>query len=154
MAIDHDIVQVAADGTGKKIGNVKVTDGDGVVVWLQKTVTWDPEDGTDAGGFRVVNGFGQVATPKSSTATVTSVADNASSVQLLASNADRLGASIVNDSTARLLLKCGTTASSASYTESLRTGDSWECPFDYTGPIAGIWDTDPGDGAARITEYT
>jgi hypothetical protein len=154
MAIDHDVVQVAADGSGKKIGNVKVTDGDGVVVWLQKTVTWDPEDGTDAGAFRVVNGFGQVATPKAGSATVTSVADNASSVELLPANADRLGASIVNDSSAALYVEMGATASLTSYSVKLTTDSYLEVPFGYTGAIAGIWATDPDDGSARITEYT
>ena len=30
----------------------------------------------------------------------------------------------------------------------------YEVPFGYTGQLTGIWATDPGDGAARVTEIT
>jgi hypothetical protein len=56
VAILHDFVRVALDGLGKKIANVKQTDPDADEVYLQKTVTWDPEDETDAGGMRVTDG--------------------------------------------------------------------------------------------------
>lgn len=88
------------------------------------------------------------------TATVTSVADSATSVTLKALNASRLGLSIVNDSSARLYIKCGTTATVTDYTVSLGQHESWECPFGFTGRVDGIWETDPGTGAARVTEYT
>lgn len=90
---------------------------------------------------------------RSGTATTSQVADTASSATLLASNASRLGASITNDSSARLYIKTGTTASATDYTVSLRQHESWEAPYGYTGRIDGIWASDPGDGAARVTEY-
>jgi hypothetical protein len=90
---------------------------------------------------------------RAATATVTSVADTASSTTLLASNASRLGASITNDSSARLYVKLGTTASATDYTVSLAQNDYYEVPFGYTGRIDGIWASDPNAGAARITEY-
>lgn len=89
----------------------------------------------------------------STTGTVTTVADTASNATLLSANAGRLGASITNDSSARLYIKAGTTASTTSYTVSLGQHDYWEVPAGYTGRIDGIWASDPGDGAARITEY-
>lgn len=91
---------------------------------------------------------------RSATGTTSQVADTSSSTTVLASNANRLGASIMNDSSARLYLKAGATASTTDYTVSLGQNDYWEVPAGYTGKIDGIWATDPGDGAARVTEYT
>lgn len=91
---------------------------------------------------------------RSATGTTSQVADTASSTTILASNANRLGASVQNDSSAALYLKCGTTASTTDYTVRLSQYDYWEVPFGYTGRIDGIWASDPGDGGARVTEYT
>lgn len=95
-----------------------------------------------------------VTGPKASTATISTVADNAASVQLLAANVSRLGASIENDSSAVLYVKLGTTASITDYTAQVNRNGYYEVPFSYTGRIDGIWASDPGDGAARITELT
>lgn len=89
----------------------------------------------------------------STTCTTTSVNDQATSVTLLASNANRLGASIVNDSTSTLYIKCGATASITSYDAILFQYELWECPFGYTGIIDGIWSVN-SSGAARIGEFT
>lgn len=95
------------------------------------------------------------STPSTSTSpTVTAVSDTASSTTLLASNTSRKGATIVNDSSARLYVKLGTTASTTSYTISLGQHDYLEVPFSYTGRIDGIWASDPNDGGARVTELT
>ena len=88
------------------------------------------------------------------TVTVTSVSDNAASVQLLASNTSRLGACIFNDSSAALHVKLGTTASTTDYTVRMVQYSLYEVPFGYTGRIDGIWASDPNDGAARIGEWT
>lgn len=90
---------------------------------------------------------------RSTTGTQTSVGDSASSVTILASNANRLGATIYNDSSAALYLKCGATASTTSFAVKLFQDDFWELPFAYTGIIDGIWASDAG-GNARITEFT
>jgi len=92
--------------------------------------------------------------PKVSAATVTSVADNAASTQLLASNTARSLVTIVNTSSAALFVKYGTGATiTTSFTVKLNQFDYWEMPEPiYTGVIHGIWATDPGDGAAVITE--
>lgn len=103
------------------------------------------------------NNIGDVdvaSTPKSGTATVTTVADTGTSAQLLAANASRLGATIENDSSAVLYVKLGTTASATDYTVRMVQYSYYEVPYGYTGRIDGIWASDPGDGAARITELT
>lgn len=90
---------------------------------------------------------------KTGSPTTTLVADNSGSVTLLAANANRLGATIANDSSAALYIKLGGTASLTSYTARVAQYGYYEVPFGYTGVIDGIWATDPGDGAARITEF-
>ncbi len=90
---------------------------------------------------------------RAATTAQTSVADTTSNVTLLASNADRLGATIFNDSTANLKLKLGATASATSFTTELQQDDYYEVPFNYTGIIDGIWASDTA-GSARITELT
>lgn len=88
------------------------------------------------------------------TSTVTTVADAATSTTLLSANTARKGCSVQNDSSAVMYLKCGTTASATDYTARLVQYSYWEAPYGYTGRIDAIWATDPGDGAARISEYT
>jgi hypothetical protein len=89
------------------------------------------------------------------TGTNTSVADNAASVTILASNTSRIGATVYNDSSAVLYLLLGSTsASTTNYTVRIANGGYYEVPFGYTGQLTGIWASDPGDGAARVTEIT
>lgn len=89
---------------------------------------------------------------KASTAAITSVAASASNVSLLASNANRLGATIVNDGNSKLYVAMGATASLTAYTVLVPAGGYYEVPFDYTGAINGIWAS--ANGNARITEFT
>lgn len=91
---------------------------------------------------------------KASTGTTSSVADSASNVTLLSANANRLGATIQNTSSAVLYAKFGATATSADFTVRMAQYDYYEVPYWYTGRIDGIWASDPGDGAAKITELT
>lgn len=113
-------------------------------------------DGTEDSATRIAAGVGTpvnaLRTVEASAATPaqSSVAGSASSVSLLAANADRRGASITNDSTALLYLKLGTTASTTSYTVKMAAGALYEVPFGYTGAIDGIWASATGN--ARITE--
>lgn len=88
----------------------------------------------------------------SANATLSNVAGSASSVTLLASNTSRLGAIIVNDSTAILYVKEGSVASATSYTYILFQYDTIEIPFGYNGIITGIWAS--ATGSARVTENT
>jgi hypothetical protein len=87
------------------------------------------------------------------TPTLTNVAQNAANVTLLATNAARIGAVIVNDSAANLFVKFGATASATSYTYLLPPLATLVLPDGplYRGQIDGIW-SGAGAGAARITE--
>ena len=92
---------------------------------------------------------------KAATATRTAVADNAASVTILASNANRKGAVVLNDSSAVLYLALGAgPATLTDYTVTLEQGQSYGVPACYTGIIVGIWASDPNDGGARVTELT
>lgn len=102
------------------------------------------------------NSIGSVtSTPeKSSTATLSNVAASASSVTVLASNANRKKAIFLNDSTSVCRLKFGATASSTSYTIYMSRGDTYieEGPTVYTGICDAIWDSATGN--MRVTELT
>lgn len=107
-----------------------------------------------AGGNYVFNGVSwdreQVHSDSSA---LTTVADNAASTTLLAANSARVKATITNDSSARLYVRFEAAAASTSnYGISLAQHETWE-ELTYRGEIRGIWATDPGDGAARITEF-
>ncbi len=84
------------------------------------------------------------------TADLTNVGSSTSSVTLAAANSGRNGLTIVNDSTAVLYMKYGTTASSSSYTYKLEAGDTFEMGTVYTGIVTGIWAS--VNGNARVTE--
>jgi hypothetical protein len=87
------------------------------------------------------------------TSGVSSVAASASSVTVLASNANRIGAYFFNDSTFALHLKMGSTASTTSFTVKLEGGQFFPAPHPaYTGIVDGIWDG--ATGSVRVTELT
>lgn len=88
------------------------------------------------------------------TATRTSVADNAADVLILAANAARFSFSVFNDSTAVLYLALGAAAATTTnYTTQVPT-NSFFSDDTYAGEVRGIWASDPGTGAARVTEVT
>jgi hypothetical protein len=87
---------------------------------------------------------------RASVPTVTSVAAAVADTSLLASNPNRLGAAVVNDSTAILYLKFGSGASNTSYTVRMTAYAYYEVPFGYTGRLNGYWASATGN--ARITE--
>lgn len=90
---------------------------------------------------------------RSATGTQSSVASSASDVTILASNANRLGAIVYNDSTQILyLLLAAATSSSTVYSVQLATNDYYEVPAFYTGILKGIWAS--ANGNARVTEFT
>lgn len=91
-------------------------------------------------------------TQKAPTATLSNVSGSATSVTVLASNTGRLGATVVNDSTAVLYLNFGGTASTTSYTYKMNPAAVVEVPFGYTGILTGLWAS--ATGAARVTEFS
>lgn len=100
----------------------------------------------------------QVKIAKATTGTATQVAASASSTTVLASNAGRRSAIIVNDSTATLYLLChtGGTASSSVYTVALppkgTVGASFVIDNGYSGDVIGIWSA--ANGNAVVTEFS
>lgn len=101
------------------------------------------------------SGTWTVQMPTSATSTITSVVAAASDTSLLASNTNRKGMYIFNDSTAILYLEFGSgVASTSNYTVQVPANGFFEMPTApvYTGAIRGIWSA--ANGNARITELT
>lgn len=92
------------------------------------------------------------APAKSTTGTLSNVTSSAASVTLLASNANRLGGTIYNDSNKRLYVKLGASASSTSFTQILFGQGYYEIPANYSGVVDGVWES--ANGFARVTELT
>lgn len=88
------------------------------------------------------------------TGTQTSVASSASDVTILASNANRLGAMVYNDSTQILYLLVGSgTSSTSNYSVQVPSQGFYTLDFPaYTGVLKGIWAS--ANGNARVTELT
>lgn len=91
--------------------------------------------------------------PPAGTSATSNVVSSLSNVTILAANANRLGATVYNDSNSRLFLKFGATASLSSFTVRMGSQDYFEVPAGYTGIIDGIW-APRVDGNARVTELT
>jgi hypothetical protein len=94
----------------------------------------------------------------SQTSTVTRLGASLSAITLLASNTARIGACIMNDSSAVLYLKLGAAASTSSWTARLGANDAngnggyYEVPFGYSGIITGLWSALAG--ACAVTELS
>ncbi len=111
-----------------------------------------------AGSIPVVVSSDQSAFPvtvtptPSSLTTVTSVTASISSVEILAANTSRLGASVHNDSNKVMWLKMGSAASSTSFTVAVPKDAYYEIPFGYTGLVHAAWGSGVS-GSARVTEF-
>jgi hypothetical protein len=144
---------LAVGGSTPPASNTQITCTGAVVSDTGKNAT-QLADGTFPWRKALVdtNGAISVKEQKAATPVLANVAGSASSVTLLSANASALGRTIVNDSTAVLYVKFGTTASTTSYTVQLVANAYYEVPFGYTGRIDGIWAS--ATGAARVTEIT
>lgn len=115
-------------------------------------------DGTNnAVRVNVVAG-GSSATP-STTGTLTQVSATTSSTTILASNSNRLGALIHNNSHSRTIYIAFTSSSSrTAYSLAIGPRQTYNLDVNYTGVISGIWDTgtpSPSFGeVAMVTEFT
>ena len=95
-----------------------------------------------------------VAIKTYSSSSVTSVVSAAVSTSILASNANRRMAIMVNDTDKNAYVKLGATASTTSFSYKLTPGQTLELPIPvYTGAIDAIWDTSP-TGSMRVTEIS
>lgn len=148
---DGLLVNLGSNNDVSVSGSVAVTDNSG-------SLTVDAPVGTPV-FVRLSDGSSAITTlpvkeSRGATGTLTTVADTASSTSILASNSNRIRATITNDSSARLYLRFEAAAASTSnYAVSLAQHETW-VEDQYTGEIRGIWASDPGDGAARVTEVT
>ena len=89
--------------------------------------------------------------PPASVAARTSVTADDADTLILAANERRVGATVMNESSATLYLALGTAAASATdYTVAVPASGYYEVPFGYAGQIRGIWAA--VNGAARVTE--
>lgn len=134
----------AASATGSISAKLKFIASTGIPI--TGTVTVNSHAVTNAGTFAVQN------TPVGSpTPTLANVAGSASSVTVLASNANRKSAIFYNDSSADCYLKYGTTASTTSFTYLLPAYGTLSIKGDeYSGRIDGIWTSATGN--MRVTE--
>lgn len=141
------------------VGVVAMTAARALHVAVQGTVAVTDNNSTlsvdDGAGSITVDNAGTFAVQSTrvgaSSSAVTSVAGSATNVTLKASNANRRGLVIYNDSTATLYVKYGATATSADYTYQLQAGESLREEL-YTGQVDGIWAS--ATGAAKVTELT
>lgn len=116
----------------------------------------DPITNTDhliAEGNQYLKGLSlgniSVSANKGKNSSVSSVNSSISEVQLLASNDDRVEASVYNDSTEDLYVKLGSGASTSSYTVKLFPDETLVIDR-YTGVITGVWDA--VNGSAKLTD--
>jgi hypothetical protein len=152
------------DRSGRLLGHVTVDNASIAVTgtfWqatqpVSGTVTANAGSGTFtiSGTVTANAGTGTFATKetRSSTPNSSFVNSNTSSILILASNANRLGATLYNDSTQVAYVKLGVTASTTSYTIQMLPNSYYEVPFNYTGEIDAIWPV--ANGAMRYTELT
>lgn len=134
-----------ADGTA-------VTPGSGQTIATKDAAT----SGTFVGVASKVQVFeagtvssGGVVSARPQTGTTTSVNDTGSSTTLLSASGTRKSFTILNDSTARLYIKYGATASLSDFGYYIEPGDV-ASEDGYGGRVDGIWASNES-GAARIT---
>ena len=138
--------------------NLNMTAAQPTASLLNATVVGSGSAGTPSAGVVSIQGITSMTpvTTKertSSTSAVTTVAASATSVSLLASNANRIAAIITNDGSSVCYVKLGATASAISYTYRLTANSAVVVDGQYTGAIDGIWGG-AATGNARITELT
>lgn len=105
----------------------------------------------EAGGNLATIATNTLAELRPSTATTTNVDASVFETVLLASNASRKSAGLINTSAKILLIKLGTGIGSRNFSYLVQPGASWNLPAPtYTGVVTGIW---VGlDGGALVTE--
>lgn len=134
------------EGAGKNVATNSFTE-DAVTKEVQRVVP------NTSAGIEVVQGMPVPVTPSA----VNSVAASASSVVVLAANANRKpGSMIWNDSTSIMYIKLGTTATASDYYHVIdgktTVPGSFAVPDGYLGIIHAIWVTATGN--SRAVEMT
>lgn len=96
-----------------------------------------------------------VTPQKSGTTATTATAISTTAFTVIASNANRLGGSVFNDSissTIYLAMGSSVTVSTQAFTLQVPVNAYFEIPYNYTGGLTGI--STLSSGFARATEYT
>src|SRR5258708_7827458 len=124
------------------------TTGSGSVIAILKGIF------TKLAGTLTISGTVTANPQTSATGTLSSVGAAVANTQLLASNVNRKGFSVFNDSTAIMYLAFNATASTTSYTVQVSANGFFEMPTFpiYTGQINAVWSA--AAGSARITEIS
>lgn len=146
---------VGATNLGKAEDVAHASGDTGVAMWGVRNSTLTAAVTSASGDYSQVSvdQVGRtIVVEKAPTSLTTSVGSSATTVTLLASNSDRVGATIYNDSTVALYVKLGAAASTTSFTIKMAADGYYEVPFGYTGVIDGIWVSATGN--ARIVEIT
>lgn len=114
----------------------------------------EPQDSNYYNEEQAVNELLNAGVVGASGASLSSVADSASSQVLLSANTARKGCVIHNDSTAILRIAFAATCSATAFTYRLvpQAAFTMSSPV-YQGIISGIWESD-ASGSARITELS
>lgn len=146
-----------AGGTTSNFQKITDTLTDNTLATLSRSVITGQTTGGGGGYVNVkVNPSGALAVESTSatpdTGTVTTASVTNSNTTVLASNNNRMGATIYNEGSVTALVKLGSTASATSYTVKIITDAYYEVPFGYTGIITGI--TASGTATLRVTELT
>ena len=103
-----------------------------------------------SGNLRVT---GSMTVDKSGTSTITSVVGATSSTSILASNSNRILATVFNATNKTMYVALASSASTSAYTLKVPVNSYYELPVSYTGAISAVWDMGVS-GNAMITEMT
>jgi hypothetical protein len=104
----------------------------------------------DGGNLRITGTF---TTDKAGHSSITEVAAATVSTSILASNANRVMATIFNATNKTMYVALASTASLSAYTLQIVQNSYYELPASYTGAISAIW-ANGVSGNAMITELT
>ncbi len=114
----------------------------------------------DASGNLLVSGGGGssgtnviVQQAAATTAVLTTISSVATTTTILAAATTRVAAAIYNSDANALMIKYGATAALTSFSYLIKSGETWDMPYRYTGIIDGLWAAD-GVGTAFITSLT
>lgn len=88
---------------------------------------------------------------RSNTVAAFNIEASITSIQILAANPDRKGATIWNNGTANLFIELGAKAALTAFALKITPGSYYEVPFGYSGRISGIWDV--ASGFAFVREF-
>ncbi len=153
------IPKVRITALGAMTGTAVVSISAGAGLWPNlgnMNVNINLAGGATIGVGAGTSGSGTLRTTSASSATavVTTVADQATNITLLAAATTRLGARFVNDSTEILYGKYGATATTDDWSFRLYPGEAHELPGPniYAGIVDGIWAND-ASGKCRVTSW-